>query len=543
MSDFFNKEADYQASEVKRMKAEFESGNLNRRSFLQGLMAVGLTASTATAILTGSRDVQAMTPKKGGHLKVGWSTHGPTDTLDPRLVTDGLAYSRGRAHLNRLVQFNNDISVRPELAEEFSVNANATEFTFKIRKGVTWHDGSDLTADDVLYSMNRHHGDNSISKAKTLVGMVSEWKKVDSHTVKAVLNSPNADLLPTLATFHFAIVKNDAENIPGYFQKIIGTGPFTCDEFTPGVRSVSRRNPNYWRDGGHVDAIELFGIVDNTARVNALISGDIHMMSGVDAKAFKQIEASDGVSLFANKSGAYTGIVCMLDREPGNNPDLLAGLKYLQNRQRMVRSIIKGQGGPGNDHPIGPAYGKDHCETIPLRAFDPDKASFHLKKSGVSSIQVHGSDGTRGGLDPVILMQAEAKKIGFDISIKKVPYDGYWGHTWMNTPVHLTNWNMRPTAYVMLELAYAPDAPWNESKWKNPRMGELLGMTRAETDQAKRKEMFCEMQQLVHDESGTIIPFHSNYVDGANDIVKGLPRVPIGEIGGCEWPEFVWLDQ
>ena len=130
MSDFFNKEADYQASEVKRMKAEFESGNLNRRSFLQGLMAVGLTASTATAILTGSRDVQAMTPKKGGHLKVGWSTHGPTDTLDPCLVTDGLAYSRGRALLNRLVQFNNDISVRPELAEEFSVNANATEFTF-----------------------------------------------------------------------------------------------------------------------------------------------------------------------------------------------------------------------------------------------------------------------------------------------------------------------------------------------------------------------------------------------------------------------------
>ena len=542
MSDFFKKESTYQMSEVQRLKAEFEKGRLGRRSFLQGMMAVGLTAATAGAILTGSHDVRAATPKSGGRLKVGWSTHGPTDTLDPALVTDGLAYSRGRAHLNRLVQFNDDITVRPELAEEWDVNADATEFTFKLRKGVTWHDGSDFTADDVIYSMNRHLGENSVSKAKTLVGMVTEWKKLDSHTVRATLDSPNADLLPTIATFHFGIVQNGAEDKPGYFQKVIGTGPFTVDEFTPGVRSISKKNPNYWREGPWVDEIEMFGIVDQTARVNALVTGDVDLISGVDAKAFKQIEAADGVSLFANKSGAYTGIVCMLDREPGNNPDFVTGLKYLQNRTRMVRSIIKGQGGPGNDHPIGPAYGKDHCESIALREFDPDKAKFHINKSGISKVEVQGSDGTRGGLDPVILMQAEARKIGLQVDIKKVPYDGYWGHTWMKTPVHLTNWNMRPTAYVMMELAYAPDAPWNESQWKNERMGMLLKASRAETDQSKRKEMFCEMQNLIHDESGTIIPFHSNYVDGANDKLKGLPRVPIGEIGGCEWPEFVWID-
>ena len=236
----FEKNDNYQASEVKRMKAMYEHGGLDRRTFLQGLMALGLTATVATAVVTGSRDVRAETPKRGGRVKVGWNMHGPTDTLDPVLVTDGLAYARGRAHLNRLVQFNDDLTMRPELAESFEVNADATEFTFNLRKGVTWHDGKDFVADDVVYTMNRHLGEKSVSKAKTLVAMVSEWKKVDKHTVKAVLSSPNADLLPTLATFHFGVVQDGADEKENYFNKVIGTGPYTVEEFTPGVRSVSK---------------------------------------------------------------------------------------------------------------------------------------------------------------------------------------------------------------------------------------------------------------------------------------------------------------
>ena len=127
--------------------------------------------------------------------------------------------------------------------------------------------------------MNRHLGEDSISKATTLVAMISEWKKVDKHTVKAVLSSPNAELLPTLATFHFKIIQDGADENPDYFSTGVGTGPFIVEEFQPGVRSISNRNPNYWRDGPHVDRIEIFGITDPVARVNALISGDIHMMS------------------------------------------------------------------------------------------------------------------------------------------------------------------------------------------------------------------------------------------------------------------------
>ena len=525
------------------MKHTFETGILSRRDFMQGLLAVGLTATTATAIVTGSFDVRAQTAKKGGRLRAAWSTHGPTDTLDPILFTEGLAYSRGRAHLNNLVQFNDDLSVRPELAENVEVNSNATEFTFELRKGVTFHDGKDFTADDVVYTMNRHMGEDSVSKAKTLVGMVSEWKKIDSHTVKAVLSSPNADLLPTLATFHFKVVQDGAEQKEGYFNKVIGTGPFTCEEFTPGVRSVSKRNPNYWREGPNLDELELFGITDQVARQNALASGDIQMMSDLDFKAIKLIESNPDLQIHSVESGAYTNYVLMLDRAPGNNPDFVETIKLIQNRSRLVRAVLKGQGGVGNDHPIGPAYGVHHCETLEQTELDRNRAAFHLKKSGISEMEVITSDAAGAGAnDMTLIMQAEAAKIGLKLQVKKVPSDGYWGTVWMNTPFHVSGWNMRPTAYVMMELAYGPEAPWNESVWKNERMGMLLESARSTSDEAKRKDMFCEMQTLIRAEAGSPLPMHSSYVDAASAKVQGLPRVPLAQFGGAEWPEFVWLN-
>ena len=540
MNEFERKDT-YQASEVKRMKAIYERGGFTRREFLQGLMAVGLTATTATAILTGSRDVRAATPKKGGKLTVGWYTHGPTDTLDPVLFTDSIAYSRGRAHLNSLVQINDDLSVRPELAESYEVNADATEFTFNLRKGVTFHDGKDFGADDVVYSMNRHLGESSVSSAKTLVAMVDEWKKVDNHTVKAVLSSPNADLLPTLATFQFKIVQDGADEKEGYFNKVIGTGPFTCEEFKPGVRSISKRNPNYWRDGPNVDEIELFGITDSVARVNALVSGNIDMMSDLDFKAIKQVEAAPNASVVSVEAGAYSNFVLMLDRHPGNNPDFVEAIKLMQNRTRLVRSVLKGHGGLGNDHPIGPAYGASHCSELAQTELDPDKARFHLKKSGITEAEVQAGEVGAGVIDMSLLLQAEASKVGLNLSVKKVPSDGYWGAVWMNSPFFVSGWNMRPTAYIMLDVAYGPEAPWNESVWKNERMDMLLQEARATTDPSKRHEMFCEMQTLIRAGAGTPLPMHVNLVDAVSNKIKGLPKCPLAQLGGCEWPEFVWL--
>ena len=541
MHDFFKRENTYQASEVRRMQAEFERGALSRRHFLQGMLATGLTLTSATALLSASRDVRADTPKYGGRVRVAWDQHGPADTLDPALFTATIDYSRGRIHCNNLVQFRNDMTLGPDLAESWESNADATEFTFHLQKGVTFHDGKDCNADDVVYSMNRHIGEGSTSKASSLVSMIKAWKKLDSHTVQAVLETSNADLPAILGTFHFKIVQDGAEQKEGYFNKVIGTGPFTCDEFTPGVRSVSRRNPNYFREGRpYVDEIEIFGITDNVARVNALISGDVQLMGNLDPKAIKQVEEASGLGLFSVESGATTELVAMLDRHPGNNPDFVLALKHLCRRERMVRSLIKGQGVVGNDHSISPAYAM-HCASLPQREYDLDKAKFHLQRSGITAAEVITAEVSPGAVDMCLFVQAEAQKIGLDLDVKRVAPDGYWGNVWMNTPLHASGWNMRPTANIMLTLKYHSEAPWNDSVYKNTRLDEILLDTRSETDEAKRLEMFCEAQQLISDEAGTIIPYHRNYLDAKADNLHGMPRVPLAAFGGAEFPEFIWI--
>jgi len=508
-----------------------------RRDVTTWLVAAGMTAVSANSIIGASRGAMAQMAKKGGKIRYAMDAHGPADTLDPQLVTSGIDYTRGRAHYNSLVQLDDNIIPQPELAEEFSSNADATEWTFKLRKDVVFHDGSKLTADDVIWSMNRHIGDDSKSKAKTLVTSVSEWKKVDQYTVKAVLNSPNADLATVLGTFHFKILKQDTTD----FQNPVGTGPYKLKEYKPGVRSVHERSDMYWREGANLEVLEITAITDPVARVNALLSGDIQMMTGVDPKAIKQIEGTPGVGILSLPSGAYLGIVCSTDTVPGNDPDFVNAMKYIQRRDRIVKSVLKGQGVIGNDQPINAAY-PDYCADVAQRPYDLDKAKFHLKKSGVTRAEIQLAEVGPGLTDIVLLMQREASKIGLTLDVKKVPSDGYWGAVWLKTPMHVTSWNMRPTANIMMTLAFAPDAPWNDSKWKNERMGKLLVASRGETDKAKRTEMFCEMQKLISEESGMVIPAHRNYVDGLADNVKGIGKLPLSSFGGGEWPEFVWLD-
>ena len=541
MTDYLKQDSNYQVSEVKRIQEMFETGRLGRRQFLQGLIAAGLTATTAAAVITGSRDVQAETPKRGGLLRMAASQHGPDDTLDPLLWKESLGYTRGRVHYNSLVQLNEDFTVRPELATNWEVNSTATEFIFELKKDVTFHDGKSLIADDVVYSMSQHNGEDSVSIGKALVTMVREWKRVDKHTVKVTLDSPNADLPIILGTFNFKIVQENAYDDPNYFNKGIGTGPFALKEFKPGVIHKATRNENYWREGPWVDELHTFGIGDPVARVNALISEEVDMIARLDRKAIPQVEAADNAVVLSEVSNRFTELVLELHRAPGNNPDFVAAMKLLMPRKKMLRSILKGDGALGNDHPVGPTYSMN-CEALPQRLQDLDKAKFHLKKSGIAEAVVDTSDAAVGGVDMCIFAQAEAKKIGLNLVVKRNPADGYWGAIFKKKPFYMSTWSPRPTGHIILSTMAQSEAPYNESGLKSARMDELLVASLAETDTAKRKEMFCEMETIFSTEAGNIIPWHQSIVDAISTKVKGMPTVAINSLAGGEFPEFVWLD-
>ncbi len=511
---------------------------MSRREALFMMAAAGLSMAAADNLVNTAIGAIATTPKKGGLIKFASDLHGPNDQMDPALFAGGIDYTRGRATYNSLIQHANDLTPLPELAEEFSSNADATEWTFKIRKGVVFHDGTPLTADDVIWSMNRHLGEKSTSTVKAVVSSIKEWKKIDSHTAKAILTTSFADLPTVLGMFQFKIVKKDTVD----FKKGIGTGPYVMESFKPGVGSTHLRNENYWRESAYLDAIEIFAITDSLARVNALVSDDIQLAQAVDPKAIRQIEDAPGVEVLSVPGGSYMAIAIMKNTLPGSNDDFVKGMQYIQRRERIVKSILKGHGTIGNDQPINAAYGDGFCSEIPQRSFDPDKAKFHFKKAGVNSAEIFVADVIAGISDTVLLAQAELMKIGFKLDVKKVPNDGYWGAVYLKTPINVTMWNMRPTVNSMMSITFAPDAAWNDSQWKNERMGELLILSRSETNAQKRHAMLCEMQTLVYEKSGMVIPAHPNYIDGKSSKVHGMPTVPLGRLGAFEWPEFAWLE-
>ena len=524
--------------DIRKLQQRFRDGGISRRDFLTAMSALGVSAVAAEGYLTSAKAL-ASTPRKGGSVVFASNLHGPDDQMDPMLFTSGIDYTRGRATYNNLTQILDNMTLHPELAEEWSVNSDATEFTFKLRKGVEFHDGSTMTADDVVWTMNRHLGADSPSTGKALVGSIKEWRKIDEYTVKAELNTPDSDLPIKLGEKQFKIVKMDTED----FRKGIGTGPYVLDSFEPGVRSVHSRNPNYWREGPNFDNLEITAITDPIARVNALIAGDVDLIVNVDAKSIDLLDQTDGVRVVSTPSGLYGGICVLKNTAPGSNDDFVKGMQFIQDRERVVRSILKGHGTVGNDHPIGPAYGADHCSELPVRPFDPDQAKFHLDKSGISSAELYVAPVAAGLVETCLLMQANLRKIGFDLAIKQVPTDGYWGAVWMKEPMNVVSWNMRPTANAMLAIQFASSSSWNDTFWHNDRFDHLLTAQLAETDASIRHEMLCEMQTLVHENSGMVIPAHTNVLDGVNDKVQGIPNVPLGPVGSYEFPEFAWLEE
>jgi peptide/nickel transport system substrate-binding protein len=329
------------------------------------------------------------------------------------------------------------------------------------------------------------------------------------------------------------------------FSKGIGTGPFICKEFTPGVRSIAVRNPNYWKQGAgpYLDEIEFFGIPDVGARVNALLAGDVQFIGNVNPSSAKLILASKGFSIFETKSGNYTDLVMRGDTAPGNNADFVLGMKHLFNRDIIKRNVFQGYAEVANDQPV-PPLNRYYAADIPQRAYDPEKAKFHLNKAGVlgSTIPLVTSPAAGASVEMGLLLQQAAQTVGLKIDLKQVPADGYWSNYWMKVPMGYGNINARPTADILFTLFFQSAAAWNESAWKNEKFDQLLVAARAETDEAKRKQMYTDMQVLIHEGSGIGIPVFINGLDAHTDKLKGLRPMGTGSMMGYAFGEHVWLD-
>ena len=520
--------------DLQRLLSE---GRIDRREFIRRATALGLAAAIPSTLL--AEQARAEAPKRGGKFRQALRGGSNADTLfgvlgggDTHQVNTQLQI------LNNLTEITADSEVIGELAESWEASDDASQWVFKLRKGVEFHNGKSLEAEDVVHSINVHRGEESKSTGKGLVTAVDDIKADGKDTVVFTLKSGNADFAAIMADYHFSIAP--AGSTDADWEKGIGTGPFVLTEWEPGVRSATKRNPNYFKEGSpYFDEVESLNITDVVARTNVLQTGEADLMDEPDFKTLDRFAQTSGVVVHEVGGYSHYTFPVLMDTAPFDNIDVRYALKYGIDREDMLQTILRGHGYVGNDHPIARTM-RFHASELPQRQYDPDKAKFHLQQAGLSDLTVTLWAGNiyPGGVDAAVLYKAHADKAGINFEIQQVPADGYWSEVWNVKPFCVSYWQGRITEDLMLSLAFAADSPWNETHWTHERFNKILVEARAELDSAKRRDMYVELQRLISDEGGLVCPVFKNWVMATSDKVRVSDKISgAASVDGYKCPE------
>ncbi len=509
---------------IKNLEARLTEGRIGRREFLQGATALGVSMAVATTL---AGKVQAATPKKGGHYKQALTGGATSDVLDPAQSLDSYMINVSFGQLrNNLTEIAPNGDLIGELAESWDATPDAKVWTFKLRKGVEFHNGKSLDANDIVASLNHHRGEDTKSAAKGIVSAISDVKADGKDTVVVTLSGGNADFAFLVSDYHLAVCPANADGSMEW-QSGTGTGSYVLENFDPGVNTHVKRNPNYWKDGrAFFDSIENLFIADVTARTSAVKTGAVHSMGNLDLKTVHLLKRDKKLKVFPITGNKHSTLPMLTDIAPFDNNHVRLALKFALNREELLQKIIKGQGELGNDSPVGPAnIYRATPEELPQRPYDPDQAKFHLKKAGMEnlSVKLHIADTAfEGAVDAVTLYREHAKAAGIDIEVVREPNDGYWSNVWLKKPWVGSYWGGRPTEDWVFSQIYSSGADWNEAHWENERFNKLLVEARGELDSAKRREIYVEMQRIVHNDGGSVIPLFMAYTHAASTTI-GMP--------------------
>ncbi|MEZ5784408.1 MAG: ABC transporter substrate-binding protein [Rhizobiaceae bacterium] len=520
MSDSTHKEMLYWSEQLAK-------GRISRREFLGRTLA--LTAATSLGGFMPS-PAAAQEAKKGGFARFGISDPSQQDTSDPATWPNSFAETVFSGSMcNNLTEITPEGDITGDLAESFEPADNARKWVFKLRKGVTFHDGKSLTVDDVIQSFHYHMAPDSTSGAKSLLSQIESIQADGPDSIVFQLKAGSADFPFLTADYHLSIMQaKDGGGID--WQKMLGTGAFVMEHFEPGVSAKMKRNPNYHKDNKpYFDEVEFIGIADWTARLNALATGEVEAITDVDLRNIPLIERNPDLRVERVPSLRHLTFDMDTSVEPYNDPNVRMALKYAMDRDEMIKKVYLGEASKGNDTPVAPSV-PFYKNPTPQHDYDIEKAKEYLKKSGLTTVTANLScyDGAfPGAMQAAALYKEQAAKAGIIINIVREAEDGYWDNVWLKKPFNASDWYGRPTCDWVFSVGYAEDAAWNNTHWKNPRFNELLIAARSETDQAKRAEQYAEMQQIVHDDGGVITVAFANYTYAVSQ------KIGTGKIGGA----------
>ena len=503
----------------------FTFADIDRRRFIAGATALG-------ALTLPGGHAFAAVPKRGGTLRV--SVDQAVNKINPLQTRVNCEYLVAELLYSGLTRLGVNMAPEPDLAHSWSYSADLTEWTFMLRDGLVFHDGSPCTAADVVASFEAILDPKTASPALQNVGPIAQVVAKDKSTVVFKLSAPFADLPVMLAYTNAkvvpaAIAKSGLARLD---REAIGTGPFKLVSFEPERLVVVARHEGYYdKARPYLDRIEVVVYPDTTAEGSALISGDTDLMVSVQPTEYARLKSSDGVRTLRVPSGQFCNIIFGCNQKPFDDVRVRKALALSIDRPTLVDFVVEGYGTPGNDTPLNNAY--LFYADQPLTKPDIPQAKKLLADAGYPSglqATLIASDKPSVRTQLAVAVREMAKPAGFTIDVQTMPHSTYLDQVWKKGAFYVGFYNMQASADAIFSLLYTSNAAWNETHWNNAAFDKLVGEARTTIEEAKRRALYADAQKLMHDEVPSLIPVFFDLLGAHRDYVQGYRLHPRGAV-------------
>ena len=502
-----------------------------RRNVLSGIAAAAALPSSAMA---------QPAPKRGGVLKVSVSTR--TTSLNPLQISGPSEYIAIDMLYSGLLRMGADMKPAPDLALGYTSDADAKVFTFRLRPGVKFHDGSPFTADDVVATYRAILDPKSACPARAALGSLQEISAIDPMTVRFTCASSFADFPVSTAHSNARIVAaGSLRDLVALNTHANGTGAFKQEVFDSARLLRVVRNPAYFvPDQPYLDAVELPLFPDLTAEVQNLLSGATDVMSDVQQADYKRVASAPGVIGQRVKSGRFVNVVLRMDTKPFDDARVRQALAMAIDRDALVDLVLEGLGQPARDNVISPQY--RYFADTPAAPYDPAGARKLLAAAGYpSGLKIPLICSNRPAIRSTVgvAVKEMTRTAGFDIDVQTIPHDTYLANVWMKGNFYIGYWGMQATEDAAFTLLFTSHAAFADTAWNNAEFDALVAAGAATIDDAKRREIYGKAQLLMARDKPSLIPFFQDVLTANRDRVKGWTVSPLQK---TYFIERVWLD-
>ncbi|MFJ4426251.1 ABC transporter substrate-binding protein [Streptomyces galilaeus] len=515
---------------------------LRRRGFLAAGTGAAALALVGCGNGNGTGDDPADSgdgkPVRGGRLRAAFAGGGASETLDPHLANLFADAARAKALYDKLADFGADLSAQPRLAASWEPDKTLARWKVTLRQA-TFHDGRPVTAKDVLYSYRRIADPKQAYRAKASLEPIDldASRATGERVIEFVLKRPTAEFPNVLAAFGAYVVP---ENATDFDKKPVGSGPFRFVSFAPGRSAVFRRNDAYWDGAPHLDELELVVVNEESARVNALLGGQIEYAHELAPTTARAHEGKGQIEIVRLRGSAMQAFCMKTDRAPFDDKRVREAFFLIADRQELVDGALSGAGVVGNDL-FGKGY-EYYADGLPQRAQDLDRARALLKQAGAEKLKVtlDTSAVAAGFTEAAGIFRDQAAKAGVTVDVKVGSKDSYWKDILDSGTLCCYRSGAMPIeAHISQRLL--TDSTTNATKWKHKDFDALYQQAQATRDKAGRAAVYERMQRRLYAEGGFLIWGFADWIIGTARAVKGVEtKAPANTL---DWARFdkVWL--